>query len=135
MKLLAMSHSILYALVLIVPIIFYILFRRQRLKPQIPSTCRSPRELPHIDPILGVDHFWRTLKLRQQHRSLRTLADWHTTYGKTFKAISLGRRVFHTAHPENLKTVFGTKWRDWITGRIEAMEPFCGRGFATTDGK
>ncbi|TVY14574.1 Cytochrome P450 monooxygenase fsdH [Lachnellula arida] len=130
-----MSNSFLYTFVPLVSIIFYLLFRRHLSKPPIPSTCRSPRVLPQTDPIFGLHHFWKTLKLRQQHRSLETLVDWHTTYGHTFKVISLGTRVFHTAHPDNVNAVFGTKWRDWITGRFEAMNPFCGRGFVDTDGE
>jgi cytochrome P450 len=130
-----MSTSTFYALVLIPIIVCYVALRKRTLRSQVPPTCRSPRKLPQNILALGIDHFWKTLKLRQQHRSLKTIADWHNTYGSTFIAKSIGKQIFHTWHPDNLKAIFGTKWKDWGTGRFQAMDPFCGRGFVTTDGE
>ncbi|TVY52344.1 Cytochrome P450 monooxygenase fsdH [Lachnellula cervina] len=89
--------------------------------------------LYNLVPLVSIIFY--LLVRRHQHRSLETLLDWHTTYGYTFKVISLGTRVFYTAHPDNVNAVFGTKWSDWITGRFEALNPFCGRDFVNTDGE
>ncbi|KAA8566476.1 hypothetical protein EYC84_009038 [Monilinia fructicola] len=56
-------------------------------------------------------------------------------YGKTFQALRFGRTTIYTADPDNLKAIYGTCWKDWGTGRANAMEPFCGPGFVTRDGE
>jgi len=130
-----MTYYVLHTLFLISSIISYIIFRRQRFKSRGPLTCRTPPHVPHIAAFLGLDGFWKTLKLKQRRQSLQALADLYKTHGNTFTVTLLGGKVIHTAHPENLKAVFGTRWKHWGTGRLKAMEPFSGRGFVTTDGE
>ncbi|KAB8293055.1 hypothetical protein EYC80_007415 [Monilinia laxa] len=66
---------------------------------------------------------------------LETNAKHHEIYGKTFQALRLGRTTIYTADPDNLTAVFGTNWKEWGTGRANAMEPFCGPGFVTREGE
>lgn len=42
----------------------------------------------------------------------------------------------NSIEPENVRTVFSSKWNDWGVEavRLPAQLPFCGRGFITTDG-
>lgn len=97
--------------------------------------CQPPPKLPSIDPFFGLDLLKESLKISKQHKILETHAKQHDVYGKTFQASRLGRTTIYTVHPDNLKAVYGTNWKEWGTGRADAMEPFCGRGFVTRDGE
>ncbi|ESZ92447.1 hypothetical protein SBOR_7164 [Sclerotinia borealis F-4128] len=130
-----MSPLIIKTLLFLPVIVCYQLYTRWRLRARIPTECQPPPELHRIDPFLGLDLFRESLKTRKQRKILETYAKQHETYGKTFQALRLGRNRIYTAHPENLQTIYGTHWKEWVTGRADAMEPFCGRGFVTTDGE
>ncbi|EMR86667.1 putative cytochrome p450 alkane protein [Botrytis cinerea BcDW1] len=128
--------SLLIKLLLLFSVIFcYQLYTRWKFRRNTPAECQQPPSLPTIDPFLGLDLFKESLELRKQHIVLETHAKQHDIYGKTFQALRLGRTTFYTAHPDNLKAIYGTDWKKWGTGRANAMEPFCGRGFVTRDGE
>ncbi|KAI9643612.1 hypothetical protein NHQ30_008234 [Ciborinia camelliae] len=116
-------------------VIGYQLFIGYKLRARVPAKCQPPRELPRLDPFFGLDLFQESLETQKQHKVLETQAKQHEIYGKTFQALLLGRSTIHTAHPDNLKAVYGSHWKAWGTGRVDTMEPFCGRGFVTTDGE
>ncbi|TVY81374.1 Cytochrome P450 monooxygenase lepH [Lachnellula suecica] len=122
------------SLLLLSFIVYFAGFRKLSTTPSTPSNCRDPPELAQYDPVFGFHHFWRSIQLRSQHKTLESLLYWNKLYGRTFKARSLGKLIFYISHPENVKAIFGASWRYWATGRCVAMEPFCSRGFVTTDG-
>lgn len=82
--------------------------------------CQSPRKFPHKEPFLGLDLFFSR----------------YNTLGNTFQSTTLGSMSINSIEPENLRTVFSSKWNDWGVEavRLPAQFPFCGRGFITTDG-
>ncbi|KAF7912144.1 uncharacterized protein EAF01_001165 [Botrytis porri] len=128
--------SLLIKLLLLFSVIFcYQLYTRWKLGKNTPAGCQPPPSLPTVDPFLGLDLFRKSLEIRKQHTILETHAKQHDTHGKTLQALRLGRTMLYTAHPDNLKAMYGTNWKDWGTGRADAMEPFCGRGFVTRDGE
>lgn len=128
--------SLLIKLLSLFSVIFsYQLYTRWKLRRNTPAECQQAPSLPAIDPFLGLDLFKKSLKIRKQHTTLETNAKRHDIYGKTFQASRLGRTTIYTAHPDNLRTIYGTNWKEWGTGRADAMEPFCGRGFITRDGE
>ncbi|KAF7876347.1 hypothetical protein EAF04_001440 [Stromatinia cepivora] len=116
-------------------IVSYQRYTRWRQREKIPVECQPPPKLPSVDPFFGLDLFRESLKIRKQHKILETHAKQHDIYGKTFQALRFGRTTIYTVHPENLKAIYGTNWKKWGTGRADAMEPFCGRGFVTRDGE
>ncbi|KAF7883035.1 hypothetical protein EAF00_011524 [Botryotinia globosa] len=130
-----MAYLLIELLLLFSVIFCYQLYTRWKLRKNTPAECQQAPSLPAIDPFLGLDLFKKSLEIRKQHTILETHAKQHDTYGKTFQALRLGRTTIHTAHPDNLKAIYGTNWKDWGTGRADAMEPFCGRGFVTRDGE
>ncbi|TGO24665.1 hypothetical protein BPAE_0097g00090 [Botrytis paeoniae] len=128
--------SLLIKLLLLFSAIFcYRLYTRWKLRRNTPAECQQAPSLPTIDPFLGLDLFKKSLEIRNQHTILETHAKQHDIYGKTFQALRLGGTTIYTAHPDNLKAVYGTNWKEWGTGRADAMVPFCGRGFVTRDGE
>ena len=98
--------------------------------------CRSPPPYPQKDPLLGIDLFLQTGKAIQNHCYLPELTKRYNTLGNTFSTKSLGSSSINSIEPENLKAVFSSKFNDWGVEpvRLPAQDPFCGRGFITTDG-
>ncbi|KAF7860542.1 uncharacterized protein EAF02_010776 [Botrytis sinoallii] len=130
-----MASLLIKLLLLFSVILCYQLYTRWKLRRNTPAECQQAPSLPAIDPFLGLDLFKKSLEMRKQHNILETHSKQHDIYGKTFQALRLGRTTIYTAHPDNLKAIYGTNWKEWGTGRADAMEPFCGRGFVTRDGE
>ncbi|PQE21990.1 cytochrome P450 alkane hydroxylase protein [Rutstroemia sp. NJR-2017a BBW] len=114
---------------------FYHRFHRYRVFQKVPISCQPPTLYLHKDPILGIDLFILIVKHRKIHQSTQVALQRHGKYGRTYQALSLGRTTIHTIHPENIKAVHGSNWKDWGVARLEAMEPFCGYGFLTVNGE
>ncbi|KAL8965639.1 MAG: hypothetical protein Q9183_003754, partial [Haloplaca sp. 2 TL-2023] len=95
----------------------------------------SPRTYPHKGHF-GIGLFLNTGKAIQENRYLSELIRRYTLLGNTFGAKFLGSSSIHSIEPENIKAVFSTNAKDWGVQpvRLPAQDPFCGRGFITTDG-
>jgi cytochrome P450 len=100
------------------------------------NKCLPPPQYPLLDPIFGLDIFFRNAKAISENRSLPTLQERHAKMGWTFGSLSFGTTAIASIEPENLKTVWVTKFEDWGVQptRLPAMGPFVGRGFLTMDG-
>lgn len=98
--------------------------------------CRSPPTYPRYDPFFGIDLFLQTGKAIQNHCYLPELTRRYARMGNTFSTKSLGTSSINSIEPENLKAVFSSNFSDWGVEpvRLPAQNPFCGRGFITTDG-
>ncbi|KAJ8064629.1 hypothetical protein OCU04_006955 [Sclerotinia nivalis] len=96
-----------------------------------------PRKYPHMEPFFGLDLFIKTGKLLKEHRMLPEIAQRFADHGRTFQTSNLGRTQINSIEPENIHTVFSTRSTEWGVQpiRLAAQEPFCGRGFITTDGE
>ncbi|KAL8998408.1 MAG: hypothetical protein Q9169_002536 [Polycauliona sp. 2 TL-2023] len=98
--------------------------------------CLPPRKYPHTDPFLGIDFFLETGKIFSENRYLPELVARYGKYGSTFQTNLFGTPSINTIEPENLQAVYSTNFKDWGVKplRLPAQDPFCGRGFITTDG-
>lgn len=98
--------------------------------------CHQPKKFPHKDPFLGIDLFLQAGKLFEENRYLPELVRRYNENGHTFQINLLGTPSINTIEPENLQTIYSLKFQDWGVQpvRLPAQEPFCGRGFITTDG-
>ncbi|KAL8669531.1 MAG: hypothetical protein Q9168_005875, partial [Polycauliona sp. 1 TL-2023] len=98
--------------------------------------CRPPRKYPHKDPFLGIDFFLETGKILSENRYLPELEKRYEKYGSTFQTNLFGTPSINTIEPDNLQAVYSTNSKAWGVEplRLPAQEPFCGRGFITTDG-
>ena len=118
-------------------LLLYYIFRVRRAKePAEARGCRPPRQYRHKDPFFGLDIFLRTGKVFSEHRYLPDLWQRYSEYGHTFQNQAFGTSTINSVESENLKTVFATSANDWGVQplRLHNMEPFCGRGFITSDG-
>ncbi|KAL9640100.1 MAG: hypothetical protein Q9204_000852 [Flavoplaca sp. TL-2023a] len=100
------------------------------------NSCLPPRKYPHKDPFLGLDFFLETGKIFSENRYLPELEARYGTYGTTFQTNLFGTPSINTIEPENLQVVYSSNFKDWGVEplRLPAQDPFCGRGFITTDG-
>ncbi|KAL8895839.1 MAG: hypothetical protein Q9192_003407, partial [Flavoplaca navasiana] len=100
------------------------------------NSCLPPRKYPHKDPFLGLDFFLETGKIFSENRYLPELEARYGTYGSTFQTNLFGTPSINTIEPKNLQAVYSSNFKDWGVEplRLPAQDPFCGRGFITTDG-
>jgi len=98
--------------------------------------CQLPKKYPHKDPFLGLDLCLQTGKLFEKNRYLPELVRRYNEYGPTFEINSLGSSNINSIVPENLQTVWSSKFVDWGVQpvRLPAQDPFCRSDFITTDG-
>ncbi|KAL8784398.1 MAG: hypothetical protein Q9195_009063 [Heterodermia aff. obscurata] len=71
-----------------------------------------------------------------QAEAIPAAVRYHQDYGATFRVRVLGKSIFYTIDPENLRTVYDSSSEDWGVSpqRLKALQPFCGTGFITADG-
>ena len=114
----------------------YVAKLRQRQILSNANGCRPAKKYPHWDPFLGLDLFFLTGKLFEENKYLPNLVERYGKLGRTFESNLLGLPSINTIEPQNLQTVYVAKSKDWGVQpiRLPAQEPFCGRGFITTDG-
>lgn len=108
--------------------------RRQHLARA--NGCQPPNKYPHKDPFFGLDLFLHTGKLFKENQYLPELVRRYRDYGSTFETKSFGSFAINSIRPENLQTIWVSKFKDWGVQpvRLPAQDPFCGVGFITTDG-
>ena len=116
--------------------VYFLIKKRYRYSKARQHGCYPPRAYPQKDPFLGVDLFLQTGNAIQNHRYLSELTRRYTAMGNTFSAKSLGTSSINSIEPANIKAVFLSNFNDWGVEpiRLPAQDPFCGRGFITTDG-
>ncbi len=98
--------------------------------------CQAPPKRAAQDPILGIDRKLQDSKLSKAFQSLPAGVSLFHTYGQTFRETTILGTVIKTKSAENIHTIHGLKAKDWGIQlfRLPAMNPFCGKGFITTDG-
>ena len=123
--------------------IVYLIIRRFYLRRQFQSFARSRacQAPPHSANSLpwGIDRMWRLVKLTGKGADVMesvVMPDF-LTYGSTFQASGLfGAEPIFTADPENLRAIFATQFKDFLTGdnRAGAFGYMVGKCIFTTDG-
>jgi cytochrome P450 len=98
--------------------------------------CQPAARYKHKDPVFGLDIFLRTGDAITKNRFLEEHQRRYDAYGHTFEALNFGSRAIYSVHPDNLRAVFSKNASDWGIQplRLHNMNPFCGKGFITTDG-
>lgn len=98
--------------------------------------CQSPQDYPHLDKIWGLDFIFTLLVSMGRTEAIPAAVRFHRDCGSTFRVRALGKSIFYTIDPENLRTVYDSSSQDWGVSpqRLKALQPFCGTGFITADG-
>ena len=97
--------------------------------------CQPANAYPHKDPFFGLDLFFRQ-GIFKENRCWPELVRRYNQYGSIFETKSFGSMAINSIRPENLQTIWVTKFKDWVVepARLPAQSPFYERGFITTDG-
>lgn len=97
--------------------------------------CKPPKKLPQMDPILGLDLLYSSLRALKRHTFMEETKGRFDKMGNTFQSNMVGRKAILTIEPENLKTMLSLKFKDFGLGpsRLE-FAPLLGAGIFTTDG-
>ena len=130
-----LATTLLYGAVGTLVVVYFLsVQRRHRLARA--GGCQPAKQYPHYDPILGLDLFFKTGQLFEENKYLEDLVRRYSTLGRTFQTNLMGSPSINTIEPENLHTIYVSRFKDWGVQpvRLPAQEPFCGRGFITTDG-
>lgn len=97
--------------------------------------CKPAKKLPQMDPILGLDLLYSSLKSIKKHTFLEEIKERFDKMGNTFQSHMVGRTAIVTIEPENLKTMLSLKFKDFGLGpQRRAFAPLLGAGIFTTDG-
>lgn len=71
-----------------------------------------------------------------EHTFLPTFFQRYAAHGPTFQTNTLGIPTICSCEPDNLRSVFSENAWNWgVSYRLPALDPYCGKGFLTTDGK
>ena len=99
--------------------------------------CKPAKEYPRKDPFFGLDYFLESGRLSKAYAHLPASTERHLKVGKSFWVTSLGSHSLHTIEPANVQTAYSDNTGAWSIGhaRLRGLEPFCGKGFITTDGE
>ena len=97
--------------------------------------CAPAQQYPHKDPFFGFDLFLQAGKMFSKNTFFPTTIERYKKYGTTFEVRTLGTPTICSIDPANIQAVFASQARNWgVEYRYPALEPYCGRGFLTTNG-
>ncbi|KAF2726017.1 putative P450 monooxygenase [Polychaeton citri CBS 116435] len=133
-RLLALGAA-LYTLYLIVTKINIAIARRSLAKSR---GCLPAKQYPQNPLLFGLDTFNKNIKQIKAKRALEwTQERFDIANAQTYSMVVLGRKIFMTTEPENLKTIQAVDFKKWGFGRRRKLgfRPLLGEGIFTTEGK
>ena len=109
-----------------------------RRKPMIKENgCKPIRRFPEVEnPFFEGRFLVNTTKAYRKHRLMDLIQDRYNRLGYTIRTKVMFTYVYHTAEPENIKTILATNFNEWNLPDIRkrTLIPLLGRGIFTTDG-
>ena len=93
--------------------------------------CLPAPKLPQSDPILGIDLFREDMRGFKNHTFLEMSRNRIRRMGvNSMQFVALGRRIYMTIEPENLKTIQAIDFKKWSLGkrRKVGFRPLLGDG-------
>lgn len=99
--------------------------------------CLPAQIWPCKDPILGIDLIVKSYKAIKEHNLLQSTHEGLVSLGvNTVRMKLLGRSIWMTNHPDNVKAMLALDFDSWSIGeqRIKEMSRFLGYGIFTTEG-
>lgn len=93
--------------------------------------CLPSPLFPQRDRIFGWDVFKQSMAAFKEHRFLELSQNRFRIVGaNTFHIVALGRRMYMTIEPENLKVIQAVEFKKWGLGtrRKDAFRPLLGDG-------
>ena len=99
--------------------------------------CANVKEIKQIDKPLGLAFIFNMIRVYKEKRYLEWWQTLAAENGYTFSYWLLGQRIYVTADPENVKTIFSTSFETFEHGptRQAAGRPLVGNGIFVADGE
>jgi len=97
--------------------------------------CKAAPQMPQAERIIGYDVFKRSVANFKAKTMLPENVRRFEEMGDTFSVVSMGRKVWITREPENVKAILATNFKDFGIGRrFRSMGALLGQGIFTSDG-
>lgn len=91
--------------------------------------------MPQSERIIGYDNFKRQVAMFKAKQLLPDGVRRFENVGDTFSVVSMGRKLWVTREPENVKAILATNFKDFGIGqRFRALGALLGQGIFTSDG-
>lgn len=101
------------------------------------NCCANVKEVKQIDKPLGLAFIFNMIRVYKEKRYLEWWQTLAVENGYTFSYWLLGQRIYVTADPENVKTIFSSSFETFEHGptRQAAGRPLVGNGIFVADGE
>ena len=101
------------------------------------NCCANVKEVKQIDKPLGLAFIFNMIRIYKEKRYLEWWQTLAVENGYTFSYWLLGQRIYVTADPENVKTIFSSSFETFEHGptRQAAGRPLVGNGIFVADGE
>ena len=101
------------------------------------NRCASVTQVKQFDKPFGLGFIVKMIRVYRQKRYLEWWQNLALEYGYTFSYWLLGQRIYVTADPENVKTIFSSSFDIFEHGptRQAAGRPLVGNGIFVADGE
>ena len=101
------------------------------------NCCANVKEVKQIDKPLGLAFIFNMVRVYKEKRYLEWWQTLAVENGYTFSYWLLGQRIYVTADPENVKTIFSSSFETFEHGptRQAAGRPLVGNGIFVADGE
>ena len=101
------------------------------------NCCANVKEIKQIDKPLGLAFIFNMVRVYKEKRYLEWWQTLAVENGYTFSYWLLGQRIYVTADPENVKTIFASSFETFAHGptRQAAGRPLLGNGIFVADGE
>jgi len=97
--------------------------------------CQEVRKRPQLEQFIGLDTFKRSLAMSKARKLIPDGLQRFEALGDTWSMVTMGRKLWLTREPENVKAVLATNFKDFGIGqRYLALGPLLGQGIFTSDG-
>jgi cytochrome P450 len=97
--------------------------------------CEEPAALPQSERILGYGNFKQQVAMAKARNILGDGKRRFEEVGDTFSVVTMGRKLWITRDPENVKAILASNFKDFGIGkRLNALGALLGQGIFTSDG-
>jgi len=91
--------------------------------------------MPQTERIIGYGNFKHQVAMSKAKQLLPDGLRRFETLGDTWSVVAMGRKLWVTREPENVKAVLATNFKDFGIGRrYKALGALLGQGIFTSDG-
>lgn len=136
--LLTLNHLLAFLAVYVIYIVHQYLSLSARRDTIIKAHgCKPISRFPEVEnPFLGWRFLLSTMRAYREYRLMELIQDRYNRLGYTIRAKVMLTYVYHTAEPENIKTILAIKFNDWNLpdSRKRSLTPLLGQGIFTSDG-